>query len=217
MFVAKRMTPNPITITSNTTVAEANQIMKNNKFRRLPVVDNGKLVGIVTDRDLREVSPSPATTLSVYELNYLLAKVQIKDIMKKSVVTINQNATIEEAALMMYTHKIGGLVAVDDAGAVAGIITETDIFKCFVDVMGLAQGKTRLTIDVKDQVGVLQDVTNVFKKLGINITSFATYPREDGMAELVIRADISDTSELAEQLALAGFEIQHIVHIGNGK
>jgi len=217
MFVAKRMTPNPITINSNTTVAEAGQIMKNNKFRRLPVVDDGKLVGIVTDRDLREVSPSPATTLSVHELNYLLAKMKVKDIMKKKVLTISQNAAIEEAALMMYTHKIGGLVVVDDSGAVAGIITDTDIFKCFVDVMGLPQGKTRLTVDVKDEIGTLHDVTDIFKQLGINITSFAAHPQQDGTAELVIRADVIETEELAERLGAAGFKLKHVVHIGNGK
>ena len=112
MFVSKRMSANPVTIPPTMTVAEATNLMKSNKFRRLPVVENGKLVGIVTDRDLRQVSPSPATTLSIFELNYLLAKMQVREIMKTEVITINVDAAIEEAALLMYTHKIGGLVVV---------------------------------------------------------------------------------------------------------
>ncbi len=214
MFVSKRMTPNPVTITSTMTVSEATNLMKSNKFRRLPVVDGGKLVGIVTDRDLREVSPSPATTLSVYELNYLLAKMVIKDIMKTDVITIGVDATIEEAALVMYNKKIGGLIVVDAIGAVVGIITETDIFKCFVDVMGLAEGRTRLTLEFADRVGILYDITAVFKELGINILSMATYNLENGRAEMVIRADVKDVKQLTERLAAIGFPVSHLVQIG---
>lgn len=216
MFVAKRMTPNPVTITSTTSVADATHIMRSNKFRRLPVVDNGKLVGIVTDRDLREVSPSPATTLSIYELNYLLAKMLIKDVMKKQVLTISQDATIEEAALVMATERIGGLVVVDEKGAVTGMITETDIFKCFVEVMGLAKGKTRITIDVTDRLGRLREITGVFAELGINIGSLATYPLEDGTFELIVRADVLDTTELCQRLEAIGCPVTHIAKIGNG-
>jgi acetoin utilization protein AcuB len=215
MFVAKRMTPNPVTVPPTMSVSEATSLMKSSKFRRLPVVDNGKLVGIVTDRDLRAVAPSPATTLSVFEINHLLAKMQIREVMKSAVITIGANATIEEAALLMYTHKIGGLVVVDASGAVAGIITETDIFKCFVDVMGLAEGRTRLTLEFTDRVGVLADIAAVFKDMGINILSMATYNTEDGKAEMVIRADVKDVKALGEKLAALGFPVSHVVQIGS--
>lgn len=215
MFVATRMTPKPVTITSTTSVADATHIMRTNKFRRLPVVDNGKLVGIVTDRDLREVSPSPATTLSIYELNYLLAKMLVKEVMKKQVLTIQQDATIEEAALLMATNRIGGLVVIDDSGSVTGLITETDIFKCFVEVMGLANGKTRLTIDVTDKVGRLHEITGIFTELGINIGSLATYPLADGRFELVVRADVIETAELTEKLNGIGCPVTHIARIGS--
>ncbi len=213
MFVEQRMTSNPITINSTATIADASELMRSNQFRRLPVVDNGKLVGLVTDRDLRAVSASPATTLSIFELNYLLAKMQIKDIMQKKVVTIQADATVEEAALLLYNHKIGGLVVVDEKGAVSGVITETDIFKCFVDVMGLVEGKTRLTIDVTDQVGVLHEITEVFTTMNINISSMVTYTLPDGKKEMVIRADISDTKELSQQLMALGYPINHTVEI----
>jgi len=214
MFVEQRMTPNPITIASTATIADASELMRINHFRRLPVVDNGVLVGIVTDRDLRAVSPSPATTLSIFELNYILAKMQIKDIMKKKVVTIKADATVEEAALLLYNNRIGGLVVVDNQGKVTGIITETDIFKCFVDVMGLSEGKTRLTIDVTDKVGLLNEITAVFCKMGINISSMVIYTLPDGKKQLVLRVDTSEIGELSDCLDSLGYPISHVVHIG---
>jgi len=214
MLVSKRMTPNPVTIAPTTMVTEAAITMKNNKFRRLPVVDNGKLVGIVTDRDLRDVSPSPATTLSIYELNYLLAKIQVNEVMKKEVITINVDATIEEAALLMYTNKIGGLVVVNAAGGVVGVITETDVFKCFVDVMGLAEGRTRLTLEFTDKVGALFEITGIFKDLGINILSYASQHLPDNRIEMVIRADIQDATELTRRLDAIGYPVTNVVLIG---
>ncbi len=215
MFIAKRMTPNPVVVPPTMSVSEATAIIKNGKFRRVPVVDNGKLAGIITDRDLRAAAPSQATTLSVHELNYLLAKLQVREIMTQTVVTIGVEATIEEAALLMYTHKIGGLVVVDKAGSVVGIITETDIFKCFVDVMGLAEGRTRLTLEFDDKVGVLADVAAVFKELGINILSMATYNLDNSRAEMVIRADVKDIKLLSDRLAAIGYPVSHVVQIGN--
>ena len=214
MFVAKRMTPDPKIIEPSATIADASEMMRKYKIRRLPVVDKGRLVGIVTDRDLRSVSPSPATTLSIFELNYLLAKMQVKDIMHKDVVTIDVGATIEEAALAMSNHHIAGLVVVDAAGTVAGIITETDIFNSFVEIMGLKEGKTRFTFRVTNQVGVLHDITSVFKDLGINISSLASYSTDDGGAEMVIRFNAQDTRELTERLTAIGYPPQHSVQIG---
>lgn len=214
MFVSNRMTPNPITITSSTTIVDATYLMRKHKFRRLPVVDNGKLVGIITDRDLREISPSAATSLSIFEINYLLAKMQVKDMMKKQLVTVRADATIEEAALLMYNHRIGGLVVVDDQDKVVGIITETDIFKCFVDLMGLPQGKTRITLDVADKVGALHEITAVFTELGINIGSMICHAMSDSKAELVIRADVNDIDELSARLREKGYPVQHVAQIG---
>ncbi|MBP1765010.1 MAG: guaB 2 [Firmicutes bacterium] len=189
--------------------------MRTHKFRRLPVVDNGRLVGIVTDRDLREVSASPATTLSIFELNYLLAKMLVKDIMKRNVITIPAEATIEEAALIMYNNRIGGLVVVDETGNVAGVLTETDIFKSFVDIMGLTEGRTRLTIEVpEDQIGVLHKVTGVFKELNINIGSLASYTQPDGKLEIIIRAVVEDVATLTKRLAEIGYPVQHVAQIG---
>lgn len=214
MFVAKRMTANPITVPPDTSVAAAKALLVKHKFRRLPVVKDGILLGIITDRDLREVAPSPATTLSKHEANYLLDKVLVRDIMKKPVLTINVEATIEEAALIMYREKIGGLVVVDDKAAVVGIITETDIFKCFVDVMGLPEGKTRITIGVTNKVGVLHEITGVFQELGINISSLVILNSEEGQSQDIIRADVDDVETLTKKLNELGYPVLHIAKIG---
>lgn len=217
MFVTNRMTPNPLVISSITTIADASELMRKHKIRRLPIVDGGTLVGIITDRDLRSVSPSEATTLSIFELNYLLAKMKVRDIMKKKVLTIYADATVEAAALMMYNHRIGGLVVLDENDKVCGVITETDIFKCFVDLMGLPQGKTRITIDAADKIGLLHEITGVFKELGINIGSLVSHCVGEGQNvknELVIRADVRDVEALTAKLAEKGFPVLHVAQIG---
>ena len=214
MFVAKRMTPNPTTVNPSATVAEATEVLRNRKVKRLPVIEGGKLVGIVTDRDLREASPSQGTSLDKFELNYLLSKVTVKDVMRKNVITIDVNAAIEEAALLMYKNKIGGLVVTNSGGDIVGIITETDIFKSFVDVMGLKEGKTRFTFIADDQVGVVHDITQVYKDMGINIGSLVSYNTEAGKFELVICADVKDVKALTERLAAVGFAPRHVAQIG---
>ena len=214
MFVKDQMTVNPVTVTSATTIADAAELMKKHRFRRLPVVDIGKLVGIVTDRDLRKASPSSATTLSVHEADYLLSKALIKDIMTKKVLSIGSEATIEEAALVMYNNRIGGVPVVDKNQDVVGIITETDIFKCLVDIMGLPSGTTRVTIRVPDKAGVITEITGIYADLGINITSMASYTLPDGSGEEVIRGDVKDLEELKKRIEAKGYKVVHVAQIG---
>ena len=125
------MTPNPITIDIKTTLPEAHKLMKECRIRRLPVVDHGKVVGILTQGDIREASPSDATSLSIFELNYLLAKLNVEKIMTRDPITITPGATIREAAQIMLEHKIGGLPVIENERLV-GIITESDIFRVLV-------------------------------------------------------------------------------------
>ena len=175
MFVAERMTKHPVTMTSDATVGEVDRVMKKNKFHRMIIVDDGKLVGYLSDRDVMRVTPSPATSLSKYEIRSLLDKLKVRDIMQKKVVTVNEDATIEEAALIMFNNKVGGLPVISEVGQVVGIITATDILKTFVNVMGLPQGgKTRITLDVKNKVGVMAEITKIFSDNGINIDSMIT-------------------------------------------
>lgn len=214
MFVINRMTKNPMTVTADTKVDEVAHLMKKHNFRRLPVVDDGKLVGFLSDSDLMRVAPSPATTLSRYEINSLLAKICVRDIMKKNVVSVNVDATIEEAALIMYKNKIGGMPVVSNMGAVVGVITETDIFKTFVDVMGLADGKTRITLEVTDKIGVVKDIAEIFGQAGVSIDSLITCKKEDNKYEIVIRGDITNIDDIKAKLEAKGYKVIHTVKIG---
>lgn len=217
MFVANRMTKNPITVSPDTKVDEAAALMKKHHFRRLPVVADGKLVGFLSDKDIIKAAPSPATTLAKYEINSLLAKMRIADIMAKEVISVQVDATIEEAALLMCNHKIGGLPVISSVGTVVGVITETDIFKTFVDVMGLAEGKTRLTLEVQDRVGTVKEIAGVFSDLGISIDSLITCKKDDGSYEIVVRGDFTDLGKIKESLEQKGFTIAHMVQIGQDK
>lgn len=214
MFVINRMTKNPMTVTADTKVDEVAHLMKKHNFRRLPVVDDGKLVGFLSDSDLMRVAPSSATTLSRYEINSLLAKICVRDIMKKDVVSVNVGATIEEAALIMYKNKIGGMPVVSNMGAVVGVITETDIFKTFVDVMGLADGKTRITLEVTDKIGVVKDIAEIFGQAGVSIDSLITCKKEDNKYEIVIRGDITNIDDIKAKLEAKGYKVIHTVKIG---
>jgi acetoin utilization protein AcuB len=126
------MTPNPVTVTPETTLPEAHRLMKERRIRRLPVMDGDKLVGIVTWGDIREASPSDATSLDIYELHTLLAKLSVREIMTRSPITVRPTTSIAQAAQLMLEHKIGGLPVVNRHGRLIGIITESDIFRVLV-------------------------------------------------------------------------------------
>lgn len=175
MLVKDRMTPNPHTITPETAVAEALSFMRQHKIRRLPVVDKrGRLVGIVAEKDLLYASPSPATSLSVYEIGYLLSKLQVKEIMTTDVATIAFDAPLETAACTMVDRAVGGL-PVMDKNRVVGIITETDIFKTTLELLGVRESGIRMTLAVADQPGVLSQITAAIAGLGGDINTLGTF------------------------------------------
>lgn len=126
------MTTKVVTVLPNTPMLDAHQMMREMEIRRVPVVKRGKVVGIVTRGDVREAEPSDATTLNVWEINYLLAKLRVSDIMTKDVLTIHPEQTIKDAATLMYTNKIGALPVVDKDNKLVGIITESDVFRILI-------------------------------------------------------------------------------------
>ncbi len=215
MLVQNRMTRQPITIAPTAKVDEASSLMKQNGIRRLPVLDNGKLVGIVTDADLMRVAPSAATTLSKYEINSLLAKIAVRDIMQKSVISVNEGAPIEEAALLMSRNRVSGLPVTSDVGTVVGVITETDIFDAFVDIMGLEEGKTRFTIEVEDKVGVVSDLAGIFSEAGYNIDSFVTCRKAAGKFDIIVRGSFPEVDSLKAKLAEHGYNVTQAGRIGH--
>ncbi len=206
MFVRNRMTPEPVTATKDTTVFDALELMRKHNVRRLPVLEKGRLVGIVTESELLRVSPSPATSLSVFELNYLLSQMRVKDVMTKDLVTVKPETTVEEAAVLMRDNVVSGLPVMED-GKLVGIITETNIFDAFIDLMGLRRAGTRLTLDVEDRLGTIADITEIIKDLGVNIISVATFHNSDTESSIVIRLATIEPAPVVEALTQAGFKI----------
>jgi len=163
------MTPNPVTITTDVSVPQALRLMLDKKVRRLPVLDRrGKLVGIVSDKDLLHASPSQATSLSVWEMNELLGKLKVKEVMTREVVTVSEELPIEEAARIMADHKIGGLPVMREQ-TLAGIITETDLFKVLLELLGGRRPGVRVTVSVPNAKGTLARVTNAVFDAGGDI------------------------------------------------
>lgn len=205
MLVSEWMSDNPKTVNSKTPVMEAMQLLKSGGFRRLPVVDGDKLIGIVTDKDLKDATPSKATTLSIYELNYLLTKLTVRDVMTSDVVTVGPEDAVERAALLMEERKISGLPVVDN-GRLVGIITISDLLEAFVTVLGLREGGVRVTVNLPDEPGVLSRVANVAAPS--NIVAAVTAGVEKGsQRRLVLRVVGNDASGFPERLKGAGVDV----------
>jgi acetoin utilization protein AcuB len=174
MLVKGWMTSDVITVDEDTSMMKASQIMKENNIRRLPVMRKGKLVGMVTDRDIKEASPSKATTLDVHELYYLLSELKLKDIMRKSLVTVGPEETVEKAAVKMLEHRISGLPVVNDKGKVVGVITQGDIFKVLVSLTGIYRGGIQFAFNLEDRPGSIKDVADIIRKHGGRMVSILT-------------------------------------------
>ena len=171
MLVKGWMTSDILTVDEDTSMMKASQIMKENNIRRLPVMRKGKLVGMVTDRDIKEASPSKATTLDVHELYYLLSELKLKDIMSKGLVTIGPEETVEKAAVKMLEHRISGLPVVNDRGKVVGIITQGDIFKVLVSLTGVYRGGIQFAFNLEDRPGSIKEVADTVRKHGGRMVS----------------------------------------------
>lgn len=210
MYVKNRMTSNPYTISPDATIAEALEFMREKKVKRLPVVKANKLVGIVTEREMMEVSPSKATTLSIFELNYLLSKTKVSSIMTREVITVSPNALLEEAALLMRDNEIRALPVVDN-GKLVGIITETDIFDAFIDLLGFKDGGTRIEMEVEDSPGIMADIAKIISGHGINITHLAAYRSVSGKSFIVIRVNTHNTDEILKALEARGYKIVSVL------
>lgn len=208
MLVRDRMTAPALTIDPKTPLYDALARMKEKRIRRFPVVKGRRLVGVVTWTDLMRASPSPATSLSMWEIPYLLMKTPVAEVMTRSVITIAPGATIEEAAVLMRRHKIGGL-PVTEQGAVVGVITESDIFDAFIDLMGLRRDGARLTIELEDRVGALEEVVRTIRECDINIHSLAAYAR-DGVGQVIVRVDTPYPLHLVQALGDHGIKVTHL-------
>lgn len=184
MFVGDRMSRPVIFVSPDDSISDILVMLKKEHIRRAPVLKDGKLVGIVSERDLLNASPSSATTLSVWEMNYLISKVKIKNVMTKKVTTVTRDTPIEEAARIMADKKIGGL-PVMDGERVVGMITETDLFKIFLELMGARDKGVRVTASIEDKPGELAKITKAIANAGGNFVSFGFFSGEDASTKIL--------------------------------
>ena len=174
MLVKGWMTTDVITIDEDTSMLKAGQIMKENNIKALPVLRDGKLMGIVTDQDIKEASPSKATTLDVHELYYLLSELKIKDIMTKKVFSIDPDDTVEKAAVVMLEKGIHALPVVNRKGELVGMITQGDVFRVLISITGIYRGGVQFAFNLPDRPGTIKEVADVIRRHGGQMVSILT-------------------------------------------
>jgi len=188
MFVSHWMTRKVFTVGPNDGVTDAVKLMKEKGIKHIPVVKEGRLKGIISDRDIKEFSPSRATTLDMYELHYLLASTKVKELMKTKVITTSPEIPVEEAAMLMFDQEVGCLPVLE-GGILVGIISDRDIFRVLVDITGVRHGGNRIYLIVEDRPGSIKDVADIIRKYGFRLQSILTsYEKvREGYRSVVIR------------------------------
>lgn len=188
MAVKDFMTRKVIYISPETTISQAADLMREQDIHRLPVIENDRLVGLVTEGTIAEASPSKATSLSIYEMNYLLNKTKVKDVMIKDVVTVSQYASLEDAVYLMYRHKVGILPVVDN-DQLYGVITDRDVFAAFLHVSGYGEDGVRVRLIVPDRAGVLGQILSIIAEEGYNIANTVTMPLDNERTIVEVQLD----------------------------
>lgn len=212
MYIKDYMTTELITISRNTSIAKASDLMDAHDINRLPVVEDGQLVGLVTREIVVKNSPSDATSLDRHELNYLLEKATVEDIMQKKVTTKQPDTLLDEAAATMSNENIGVLVIVDENDRVAGIITDKDIFKAFVDISGYYSRGTSLVIELdEDRQGVIEEIGDSLVETGHNLTHMMVY-HLDGAIRVVMHVESEVVTELTDSLTSKGYDVQTVLN-----
>ena len=206
MFVKSKMTANPFTISPDQTIPDAHEIMTENGVKRLPVMKNGKLVGVVSKEDIAQASPSKATTFSMGEITYLLAKTKISQIMNKNPITVSSDALLEAAAVLMRDNNVSFLPVIDN-NKLVGIITESDIFDSFIELLGFREPGTRLTVEADDAPGIMSNLTSIIGNFGANISHVAVYRGSNGKSAVVIGINSLNTADLEKSIEQQGFKI----------
>ena len=181
MLIRDWMTTDVITATPETSMLKVSKMMKEYDIRRVPVVDaQNKVVGIVSDRDVKDASPSKATTLDMHELYYLLSEIKVRDIMTPDPVTVEVRDTVERVALLMEERAIGGLPVVDDEGSLVGIITDHDIFKVLVQITGVRHGGVQVALAVEDLPGVMRPIFDLLREYDASLISMLSSDSKRG-------------------------------------
>ena len=208
MFVRLRMTANPFTVSPDATVPEAMDLMNAKGVRHLPVVDAGRVVGVLSHSDIAAAGPSKATTFSAGEINYLLAQLKVRKVMTRDPITVSPDALLEEAAVLMRDHKIEMLPVVA-GGKLVGVITESAILDAFIELLGFRDAGTRLTVDATDAPGVLSRLTAVTAKHDANIQHLAVYRGEGDRSIVVVGVNSLNTDDIEADLDAEGFRVRY--------
>jgi acetoin utilization protein AcuB len=208
MLVRDRMSSPAITVDVKTSIAEAQALMRQHDIRRLPVVQRGRVIGIVTWTDLMRAQPSQASTLSTWEVPALLRSASVREIMTPNPITIGPDAPIEAAAMIMRREKIGGLPVVQEM-SLLGMVTESDIFEAFIDLTGLRRGGTRLVVDLSGKPNAIAGIAGLVESAGVPLTSLATY-QQDGRDLAVLRVNAPYPLHLVEVLTEGGYPVLHL-------
>ena len=214
MLVKDWMSREVITVEEDVSIMKASKLMKDRGFQHLPVVRQGRLTGIVSDRDLKEAHPSKATTLDIHELYYLLDKLQVKKVMSKNPHTVSGNETTDKAAALMLKHDISALPVVDQKGDLQGIITKGDVFRAMVSVSGIYQAPLQLCVEIEDRPGSIRKVTDVIRANGGRIVSMiSTYEQApQGFRHLYVRTkNVQDEKALFSELE-GKFKLIYRIH-----
>jgi acetoin utilization protein AcuB len=209
MLVRKKMKKDLITITKDERMTTAKKILKEKNIRHLPVVDGKRLIGLVSNMDIRKAEASPATSLEIRELHYLLDKLTVGEIMTRNVITISPDISVEEATTLLHDNKIGCLPVVED-GNLVGMLTENDVMDILIEVMGMKEKGSRLEILVEDKPGALADVTRLIKEHNVNIISVVTDVADDpGKRLVVFKLKTFYFEPIKKALEGAGFPVQY--------
>ena len=198
MLVTNWMSKNVITVDENDSMHDAMKLLKEHDIRMLPVMKKGKLIGIVTDRDLKRASASDATTLDVHELLYLITKIKVKNIMTRDVITVPPDFTVEETAQVLQKNRISGAPVVDDSGQLVGTITQADLFKVLISLTGVGSGGIQFGFKVEDRPGSIKEVADIIRAYGGRMVSILTSYDEapEGYRKVYIRMRSIERSEL---------------------
>lgn len=194
MLVSERMSHPVITVSPDTPIMDALRLMESEHIRRAPVVKDGKLVGIVAQKDLLNASPSPVTSLSVWEIHDLVSKITVKRVMTPKVITIQEDTPLEEAARLMADHRIGGLPVLH-GDKITGIITETDLFKIFLELLGAREKGVRLSMLMENQPGEIAKVSQAIFEIGGNIVALGAFAGDDLSTSVVTMKVVGPSQE----------------------
>lgn len=201
MLIRNWMTPTVVTISPDTSLLKLGKIMKDHDVRRLPVVNKaGQIIGIISDRDVRDASPSKATTLDMYEMHYLLAEIKASDIMTKNPLTVLPTDTVEKAAMIMLDNKIGGLPVVDENDKLVGIISEQDVFKALVIITGVREGGIQIGFSIANKPGALRPIFDLLRQRGARILSVLSTNNNEGERHIFIRLRDMESQEAEKAL-----------------